>query len=157
MLPAAGLRASNSLASGSNPVRRVSESSLTAKGQQGQTSPSSLVPSLEESPGGRAGECSSAVLPDWRLSTQGHNGRMKASAQMSILHLKAFLLIFGLCPSYFFGIEKSIHDLFTYSTNICPVLLGPGFIRCWGHGGGWNRHGPCPRGVCTDQLGKQAP
>ena len=157
MLPAARLRASNSLASGSNLVCRVSESSLTAKGQQGQTGPSSLLPSSEESPGGRAGQCSSEVLPDWRLSTQGHNGRRKASAQVNILHLKAFLLIFGLCPSYFFGIEKSIHDLFIYSTNICLVLLGPGFMRCWGRGGGWNRHGPCPRGVWTDQLGKQAP
>lgn len=156
MLPAARLRASNGLTSGSNPVRRVSESSLTAKGLQGQSGPSPLLPSSEESPGGRAGQCSSAVLPDRRLSTRGHNGRMKASAQVNIFHLKAFLLIFGLCPSYSGGIEKSIHDLFIYSTNIYLVLLGPGFMRCWGRGGGWNRHGPCPRGMCTDRLGKQA-
>lgn len=56
-------------------------------------------------------------------------------SEVNVFHFKAFPLMFDLCPSYFFGIEKSIHDLFIYSTNICLVLLGPGFIRCWGCGG----------------------
>lgn len=41
---------------------------------------------------------------------------------MNIFYFKVFLLIFSLCPFYFFGIEKSIYDLFIHSTNICLVL-----------------------------------
>lgn len=46
-----------------------------------------------------------------------------AFQKVNILNFKVFLLIFSLCPSYFFGIEKSIYDLFIHSTNICLVLM----------------------------------
>lgn len=67
----------------------------------------------------------SEVLPDWPPLHPGTQRENEGLCPSECITFEGLPTYFWSSPSYCFGIEKSIHDLFIYSTNICLVLLGP--------------------------------